>query len=189
MGFDEEKKNALGKLNTALAAEKVDGGMLPLIEIINSKPNLFTSSSCYGRIVIFDSPNKSKEDTAFVAKWHRQVGFDEVRKTLDSAAGGDLWFRMEGFILHISCRDIETAGRVLELKTKLGLKRGGIFHVSDDRVQIELVSTLKMDLPVKHNGTMLVSDEYLKTIINEANVKMQRNSEDVEKLKSELGKL
>ena len=176
--FEIYKKNSMHKLKTAMQNGLVDEDVKSLLKTINNNPNFFTSSSCSGRIVLMRDPDESKIDSEFIAKWHREISFDELKTTLEKTQG-NVWLRMEGFIFHISCRDINSAKRLLELKTRIGLKRGGIFHIKPDRIQVELENTPHLTIPLKHGDSQLVNDDYLKLIVAEANSRMQRNAEDL----------
>ena len=184
--FDDLKAEALRKLGIANQNKEVDEQVIPILEIINSKDDFFTSSSCYGRIYFMDV-SKSKKDSRFLAKWHRKVSFEEVKKELDKAEG-NVWFRFEPLILHISCRDIESAKKIIEIKTRL-IRRGGIFQISDNRTQIELIGANRVDLPVKENNQILVTDEYLEKIVETANSKFEDNEKLWGKLENEFTQL
>ncbi len=173
MNFDQLKKKALSKLETAVRKGEADKPVLPYLELINKHPDYFTSSSCYGRIIIIHI-DRRKDLSKFLGKWHREVSFEEVKKVLEKAEG-NVWFRFDPLILHVSCRGIAEAKKLLELKTSIGFKRGGIFNIRDERVQIELEGTDMMAVPVKKENRVLVDDSYLDLLVNEANQKFVNN--------------
>jgi len=175
------------KLQEAKEKKEVDELAVPLLDILNEKENYFTSSSCYGRIHLIYLPNYSKKDSKFVGKWHRKVNFEEVKEVLERE-GGPLWFRMEPFILHISCRTVEDAEKILRIKQDLGVRRGGIFATKEDRVQIELEGTHKIDCPVKVED-YIVDDDYLRILIKEANERFEKNQKVWESLKKRFESL
>ena len=55
--FNEGKKSAIKKLEKAHDAGEVDKGILPILNIINKSENYYTSSSCFGRIVVLEIPD------------------------------------------------------------------------------------------------------------------------------------
>jgi len=184
MTFEQHKQSAMQKLQKAKDEKEVDELAVPLLDILNSKENFFTSSSCYGRIYLIYLPNYSKKDSKFTGKWHRKVEFDEVKKVIQESPV-PLWFRMEAYILHISCKTLEDANQILKIKQKLGVKRGGIFSVKDERIQIEIEGTHKIDTPVK-TESYVIDDDYLKILIKEANERMDKNKSVWESLEHEF---
>ncbi|MEM0372524.1 MAG: hypothetical protein QXO69_01645 [archaeon] len=187
MAFDALKKNAMKKLEKAKRDNLADEPALALLDEINSKQDYFTSSSCYGRIMLINFAGE-KGRANFIARWHRSVSFDEVKKALENAKG-TIWLRMEPLILHVSCRDVESAACFLRAKDRAGIKRGGIFSVSEGRVQIEIEGTQRVEALIKMNGEQLVSDDYVKKIVGIANERFSRNAHDWEKLHCEIKKL
>jgi len=72
--FLENKKNALQKLDKAKIENKVDIGILPILDIINSLNEYYTTSSCFGRIVLLELPViGDKKNAKFIGKWHRTI--------------------------------------------------------------------------------------------------------------------
>jgi tRNA wybutosine-synthesizing protein 3 len=175
--FETMKKAALEKLRTARENGEVDEPALRLLDKINAQNNLFTSSSCWGRILLIDFAGK-KGESKFRAKWHRAVDFSEVKEALETAEGEQLWLRAEPLIIHVSCRDIDAMKRVLDIKNAAGIKRGGVFHIGEDRIQIELEGTQRMETLVKINGKIVVDDPLLEKLVGIANERILENQKD-----------
>lgn len=185
--FDELKKQAMKKLSAAKKEKLADEPAIELLDEINAKRDYFTSSSCYGRIMLINFAGE-KGRANFVERWHRTVSFDEVKKALDNA-NGVIWLRMEPLILHVSCRDVGAAAKLLRAKDRAGIKRGGIFNIADGRVQIEIEGTQRVEALVKASGVQVVSDDYVNNIVSIANERFKRNERDWEKLRREVKKL
>ncbi|KAJ5075041.1 tRNA wybutosine-synthesizing protein [Anaeramoeba ignava] len=185
--FKEYKLAAMERLQKAKEDKEVDEDAVPFLDIINSHPRYFTSSSCYGRINVIYLPTKSKKDSDFVGKWHRKVSFEEVKKVIENSQP-PLWFKMEPYIIHITCCSIDDAANLLELKQKLGQKRGGIFSLKNNRIQIELEGTNRMEVPVKTDNFQ-IDDNYLRILIDLANVRFEKNQNVWESLKSAFQKI
>ncbi len=174
VGFDAAKQKALGKLAKASEKGEVDAPVMPYLKEINAHPDYFTSSSCYGRTLLIEIHGPRKIDSKFIARWHRPVKPPEARKAL-AAANGVIWLKFEPMILHVSCRDINAAQRILDVKKECGMKRGGIFHIAPGRVQIELEGTQRLATPVKEGAEQLVDDEYLKKLVGLCNERFENN--------------
>jgi len=148
--WKEFRKQRLKALEDALAAKKVDEGIIPLLKKINDNENLVTTSSCFGRIVLlgFDL-EKRKETATFYKKWHRKVTAEEVE--LAVAHYNDklpLWFKVEPFILHVSAKDYETAENFMKKMRAAGVKRGGIQGTTKGKIAIEVQGTTWMAFPI-----------------------------------------
>lgn len=178
--WEKMKQGALHRLQQAA---EVDIVAKPLLDFINSRADYFTTSSCYGRIVLLDFRGK-KAPERFVARWHRPVNLEEVKTALRNASG-TIWLRAEPFILHISCRDLDAAKTVLAVKNDAGIKRGGIFHIGR-RVQIELEGTARAEALVKWNRHS-VDDEYLKKMIKICNARFEKNAADFSRMEKLFG--
>lgn len=183
--FDEIKTDLLRLLENARKEGVVDEDVNQYLDLINSHPDYVTSSSCYGRITLMDLPNYTKKDSAFLCKTHTKVDANEYWEQLQSMQGKFIWFKMDPLILHISCRNLEAANELLKTKAAAGMKRGGIFFIGDNRVQIELAGTYRMELPVKKEK-VLVNKEYFELLIQEANKKFDKNAETWERFRKEF---
>lgn len=186
--FDEIKKDLMELLENAKNEGVVDDGCLPYLELLNAHPNYVTSSSCYGRIHLIDLPDYTKKNTHFVWKQHRKVTSDEVWEALQKAAGTFIWFKMEPLILHVSCRDVAAADKLLKIKLAAGIKRGGIFSIAPNRVQIEVGGTYRMEAPVKKESVLITKD-YFDVLVEEANKKFDKNTEMWERFGEQLTRL
>ena len=187
--FDGIKKELLSLLENAKEKGVVDEGVIPYLDLINSHPDYVTSSSCYGRIILIDLPNYTKRDSNFLYKRHRTVTPEEAWGALQSAEGRLVWLKVDPLILHVSCRDVAAADRLLKVKAAAGMKRGGIFSIAPNRVQIELEGTYRMELPVKRGGELLVGREYFEVLSGQANDKFERNAAMWERLGDEFRKM
>ncbi len=186
--FEMIKKRHTRTYLKALNEGKIDEPMLELLEFISKTKNYFTSSHCSGRIMLLKSDlNEEKKIASFYRKWHREVKFNELITAINQAKT-PLWFKLEPFILHIGCESIEEAKQILRLKNESGIKRGGIMVLSKGKIIIELIGTQYISLPIK-TSELLVSEEYLKTILETSNKKMRKNLEQIKKLTKNAKKI
>ncbi len=165
--------------------KQVDERVLGILDKINSKPKLVTSSSCSGRITLLEITEK-KGDAHFYKKWHREVTFGEVWEALSTYSGKrKLWFRCEPFIIHIFSEDLESAKELLRLSRKAGFKRGGIWGFRNNWPFLELMGTSEFSLPVFDNE-LLVSKSHLEYIVKTANLTLRKNYSQLERFEKEL---
>ncbi len=191
MSFDEEKGKALKNMlfNDKSNKGSVDKPIRDLIDKINSLEDYYTTSSCSGRIIMLTiPPSGSKKDSEFLYRTHEQAFEDDIIKVLDSLDEKDpVWFRQEPVILHVAARSLEAASRLLRAARAVGLKRCGLFEV-ENRLMLELMSTEKMDSIVAKRGNILVSDDYVRILVSEANKKLKRTWEKSDSLLEELNR-
>jgi len=131
----------------------VDKPIVELVSFLNSLTNYYTTSSCSGRISVFESGLSSKNITWLLVK-HRTIETAElidavygyrssigVHSTSSSCCSEStsrlVLFKCESFILHIHCRSIDSARELHNIATSCGFRESGIKigddHVADDR--------------------------------------------------------
>ncbi len=181
--FEKIKEKHKKSLQKAIKEKKIDTAFKPLCEFIAGTKNFFTSSCCSGRILILGLPKGDrKKEAYFHKKWHRKVKFEELWQGLKEKSIGELWFKLEPFILHIGCKTLENAQKILTIMKKAGIKRGGMIVVSDDKILIEFQGTQEMSFPVKKNEKILVEKKFMKNALKRANEKLKSNYLRLEKL-------
>jgi tRNA wybutosine-synthesizing protein 3 len=185
MNFDNEKTMCLNKLDQSKKGE-IDKDILPLVNKINSLDDYYTTSTCSGRILLMYVPEDFKKNQV---KWlfssHNTIKYLDIKKTIDNSKEEDIWFRQESAIIHIACKDINTASKLIEIAKQCGFKRSGI-QAASKRIILELVSTELIYLPIKKYNQLLVDEDYIKIIINEANKSLLRTKQKIKKLTSSL---
>ncbi len=184
MGFDNDKKVALKKIIEFDKSKKgsVDKPIAKLVEDINSKNDFYTTSSCSGRIVLLaqsETGKKHKADCIFMS--HSKISLKQVKDALEKLPKNQVWFRFEPLILHVACRNIESAEELVKLGRSIGFKRSGI--QSTRKMIVEICSTEKIDTIIAEKGKLLVNDSYLNILVRETNKKFEKNKEKIKKLK------
>ena len=83
MEFSQYNSNAMTKLGYAHSEGLVDEGVISVINSFNSHPDIFTTSSCAGRIQLIILPDIGRKDSVQRRKtWHREVTADEVDEAI-----------------------------------------------------------------------------------------------------------
>ena len=162
------------------AAEKklADDGLVPLCGFIAGTKNFFTSSGCAGRIILLQLPKgECKKGSSFHRRWHRPVSFLEVKKALGEKTRGEVWLKVEPFIMHIGTNSIANAREILAIMNRAGVKRGGILVAKEGKFLVELQGTQEMSAPVKQGNKLLAGDAYLQYLVKKANCKIGKNRE------------
>lgn len=172
MNFQTQKSKQLTRKDKS-GKGKWDLGIADLCRKINSKKEYYTTSSCAGRIVLIKSLDK-KAENVFLFKSHEKIKIEELKKELEKIKyKGLIYFKQEPCILHVACLDLESGLKLLNKARIAGWKKSGLI-AKGKRVVLELMSTEKLELPLIDKGKILVSDNYLKLIVKEANRKLRR---------------
>ena len=184
MDFDKAKKETLDKLYLPDNSKKgnVDKPLLSLIDLINKHPNYYTTSSCSGRICIFtdhDARIKSRAEWLFVS--HEQVHFDELTDALENLPNSMTSFRVEGLILHVACKTYDDAVQFMIFCQNNGFKHTGILAATK-RFIVQVLGVQRFDAPIAKEGNLLVSQEYIKFILDEANKKLEKTHNQINRL-------
>lgn len=180
--FRDQKENALRKLGEA----EVDDPIRPLVGLINSLSDLYTTSSCSGRISLLVDLGK-KPLNYWLGKWHSPASFEEVKGALKRLPErGLVWFKVEPAILHVVARSLEKAKLVMKAARRAGYKRVGLQGLREGRFVVEICDTEQMSVPVAKGGKLLIGEEYLRCLIHLANEKLEKSSEKLKKLEREF---
>jgi tRNA wybutosine-synthesizing protein 3 len=187
--FLEGKKAALKKLDKACDIEEVDKGILPILNIINLSNDYFTSSSCFGRIVILEIPNiGDKKNAKFLGKWHREIKYFELVDSLKKAKKGQIWLLAQSPVIHIIAKTPELADRLLKISVSCGFKNSGLKSIGLKNV-VEICSTERLDVPIGNNGMLFCNEDHLKLIISISNEIIRKSSMKLKKLEKEIKKI
>ena len=184
--FNNRKKNALVKLDSALKNHQVDRLVIPLLEKINSTSDYFTTSSCAGRIVVLQLPEiGNKKKAVFLGRWHRTVNVEEVSEALDSYTEGQVWLLTQPPIFHIGCKSITAANELMKLGISSGFKHSGIRSISS-QITVELQSTERMDMPLGSNGKQVIESEKISFLVDQANTSITRAQHKLTRLQKNI---
>jgi len=178
MNFEKNKKQFLSKPDKSFIGG-IDKPILPLVKLLNSKSDYYTTSSCAGRILLIKDTNQ-KLKKAFVFVTHGKVSFNKVLKELKNVKDKELiYFKHDPCILHVACKDFDSALKLVSIARDLGWKKSGV--ISKKNI-VELVSTEVLAAPIMFNKKVLVSEDYLKVLVSEANKKLFRTRKKISDL-------
>jgi len=174
--FDNNKKTFLAKLDKSKKGE-VDQRILPLINSLNAKSDFYTTSSCSGRVYLWKGKGK-KNEMIWLRTSHDLIkeDFFQIKEK------GQVWLRLEDFILHIACRNLETANLLLERVRKL-YKKSCILSASN-KILVEIRGSEFVEMPLYEDGKLLFNGSFswLKKEINS-------RLKSIWKKEKELGKI
>lgn len=168
--FAEGKERALQRLIKSVEMGTVDPDMLPLLSLINSLDAYYTTSSCSGRIQLASTllPGE-KTKMKVIAKWHRPIKAEELRKALAEAGDPDIWLAVQGPILHVACQNVRSALALVILARNAGFKHSGLQGARPSRAIVELMASDRMEAPLRLNGVEVYSGGLLDELVSRAN--------------------
>ena len=178
MSFELYKRKAVEEFEKHKKLGKVDEDILKELEDFNKLADYYTTSSCSGRILLVKNPgDASKTPNAFYYKTHQKttpkIIMEKIRKYNNDY---ELWFKLESFILHIGCRTLEHARKLLSLCKKVGIKRAGI-NAWSKRIVVEVLGTQSIETIVVKDRKILVDENYVKILVEKANNRL-KNTKD-----------
>jgi tRNA wybutosine-synthesizing protein 3 len=154
--FETRKKAFIERLEREALQGRVDGDILPLLRLLNTHPNIYTTSSCSGRIMVAETvrPSYSKgRGFRPVAKWHHPVPAELVAEAV--AEVDNAWLMVRGAILHLAAADAKTAYRLVEFGRETGHKHSGIIAINRGGIFVEILGEERLDIPLKRGGVVI----------------------------------
>ncbi|XP_013077723.2 tRNA wybutosine-synthesizing protein 3 homolog [Biomphalaria glabrata] len=153
----------------------VDEPIVDLVEFINSLPHYFTTSSCSGRILIFENDLQAdKKGCKWLYVSHTYVTLEEILTHL-TAVPDEAVFKFEPFIMHVQCQTLEDAQKLHQAAVAAGFRNSGITIGGKGKIMMAVRSTHSLEAPLSSEGKLIVSQEYIKFLIECANKKMEEN--------------
>ncbi len=181
--FENSKKLALGKKDKS-SIRGVDAPIRNLVSFVNAHDDYFTTSSCSGRIVLIKDEDK-KQKGLFLFRTHEKISFEKLKEALEKIAGEDkkimVMFKQEPCLLVVSCRDKDSQWKLFSFARNNGWKKSGILSV-DKKFLIELMATETISFPIIDGGKILVSDDFLKLVLEKANKNLKKGWEKIKRL-------
>ena len=184
--FLDAKENALNSLHDACGHEKVDEGVLPILDLINKIEGFYTSSSCAGRIVLLQIPQiGDKRGARFLGVWHRTIEIDELRAASIKATTGFLWLLAQAPILHIGAETLQLADKMVKTAISCGFKNSAVKSLSK-KIIIEICSTERLDAPIGRDGCLFCDEKHLSLLVEISNEVIERSQEKLSRLTKKL---
>ncbi len=207
--FAQRKYEVLKKLDKS-SKKSWDENILKLCEKINSKDDYYTTSSCSGRITLIKNVERDKRNVV-LKSWHDLINLNELKKNLlcfaklgkrdnlnlsiNLSKKGDInefnvkrnrstsaiIFKQEPCILHVACRNVQSMKDLFEKAKLAGWKNTGAIAFNK-RFILDLRSTEKLEFPIFRRENLLVDEDFLKIVVEEANKNLKKGWEKIERL-------
>ena len=90
-----------------------------------------------------------------------------------------IWFKQQPLILHIACRNLDTAKKFLEVSRKI-FRRAGIIGITNRKVMIEIIGDERLETIIADKN-FVIGEDYLKHLIKYADENFVENKKKSEK--------
>ena len=183
------KEKALTLLEQACSEKKADERILPLLTLLNTIPECYTSSSCSGRIVVLELPQiGDKQRARFLGKWHTPIGVSDIKNALENAHAGYIWLLTQSPILHIIVDNLEMADRFLKMAISSGFKNSGLKSIGK-KIVVEVCSTERLDAPIGKDKILYYKDIYLSSLVTISNDILHKSTDKINRFENKLKKI
>ena len=178
MTFANNKKTFLAKMDKSKKGS-IDEKAVLLLKKINGMKDYYTTSSCSGRVYLWKGTGK-KSETEWLRVSHELIDEDFFQTDEKQEV---VWLRLEGFILHAACRDLEAAHVLLE-KARKFYKKSCILSASS-KIMVEIRGSELVEMPLYKGGKLVFSGDlgWLKDLIN---AKLEKMWGDTEKFRKSV---
>eukprot|EP00092_Neocalanus_flemingeri_P018171 GFUD01019668.1.p1 GENE.GFUD01019668.1~~GFUD01019668.1.p1 ORF type:complete len:243 (+),score=70.37 GFUD01019668.1:44-772(+) len=190
--FDKQKSSCLEGLDLSRKGS-IDAPIVELTQYINNHSDMFTLSSCSGRIVILRESQTSDKIRKSGCEWitvsHTELdpsqGFDAfISRTRDP---GCVVLKFEPFVLHVQSRSMIVAKQVHTAASEAGFRNSGLSVGKAGKIVVAVRSTHGLEVPLTDDeGNDLVSREYVEFVIKKSNAKLVENLERIIKFEEKL---
>ena len=182
--FSQRKKDILKKIDKS-SKGNWDEKIKKLCDKINKLENYYTTSSCSGRIVVLMDKDV-KQKGLFQSVYHKEIDLNRFLRSIPKEiAKMTLKFKQESPIMHVHCKTLKDAKKLLRKAQLSGWKRSGIIS-SGERIILELNGTEKLEFPLMKKGKLLVDNNFLKIVLIKSNKNLKKGWLKIEKLKKSL---
>ncbi|XP_036939415.1 tRNA wybutosine-synthesizing protein 3 homolog isoform X1 [Acanthopagrus latus] len=175
--FVQWKRQCLSRLDLSKKAS-VDEHIEHVVSLLNSCEQYFTTSSCSGRIILIDgAPERSdvqKQNCVWLFVSHKKCERDDVVCAV-ARSSGEAVLKFEPFVLHAQCRRLDDAQLLHSVAINSGFRNSGLTVSKTGKIITAVRNTHGLEVPLSHEGKLLVEHEYISFLTQIANQKMEEN--------------
>lgn len=195
MSFGDKEK-ILEDLARLIEEDKVDKGVLNILETINSHPDYYTTSSCEGRVQLIQMERiGDKKDSNVLGKWHQGTDIEGLTNALETWNGdGYVYLLTQSPIFHVRCRNLKSAVKLQQIGFDSGFRYSTLrsMRLSEGEpyaITVELLTSYRLDIPLAHRGLLYPAREYLDFLLERCNSVLGMCKEKLGTLEGELVQL
>lgn len=182
--FLHRKEQILSKSDKSFIGG-IDEKVKLLCEVINQSNDMYTTSSCSGRVIIKKFDIK-KQQNVFLFTTHNEISFHEFEDSLNKL--DDDFFPVEllqeSLILHVAVRNTDVAIYLMNLAKQSGCNQCGIISVKSYGIFVEIICDIRAQFLVFNKDFIEKNNEYVLDIICLMNENLNKNWSIINKFKS-----
>ncbi|KAM3604614.1 uncharacterized protein V6R79_013926 [Siganus canaliculatus] len=186
--FRQWKEQSVKKLDQSKKGS-VDQDIEPVVSLLNSCEEFFTTSSCSGRIILIDgAPGRTevqKQNCVWLFVSHQKCSSEDLLEGL-SRSTGDAVLKFEPFVLHVQCRRLDDAQLLHSVGINSGFRNSGLTVSKTGKIITAIRSTHGLEVPLSLDGKLLVEQEYVRFLAQVANQKMEENLRRIQRFYENL---
>ncbi len=168
--FNARKKMILERVDKSKKGS-IDQDIIPLLDKINTTDDYYTTSSCSGRINFFKGEKKYNCEWLYTS--HEIV--DEWPEINEE----EYFAKAESVLLHIACRSLDFANRLLE-KVRRVCKKSYILSLNK-KIMVEIGGSYHLTIPIKKNS---LTEELKEFYLDKLNHKLKLTKMKIKELEN-----
>ena len=197
--FTKEKSDFLKKKDKSKKG-CIDKDAVKIVNVINSKKDYYTTSSCAGRIVLLEMKSKKKNECSWIFSKHDKVNFKEINDALkqynmtnkknrelplnagkkeETIFGYQIWLKQQPIILHVACGNIDSANKLLNISRKI-FRRAGIIGITKRKAMVEIIGDERVETIIADRN-FAADEKYIKNLVRYANRNFMENKKKSER--------
>ena len=102
-------------------------------------------------------------------------------------SNNEVWLKQQPLILHVACRNLDSAKVLLNCARKI-FKRAGIISITGNKIMLEVIGTDHLDTLIK-KGKIIPDEKYLKELVKSANGNFEDNKKKIRGFLKIMGKI
>ncbi|XP_054288122.1 tRNA wybutosine-synthesizing protein 3 homolog [Macrosteles quadrilineatus] len=171
------KKESVASSTDNSRKGNIDEPIVELIDFINGLEDYVTTSSCSGRIIILKKGEEVsiKKGCKWILTSHEVVDPNQVVDKLSTCVEKNMILKFEPFILHVQCRNVTAAKKMQDCAFNAGYRNSGSVFGRQGSITLAVRGTHGLEVPLSDETGLIVSNEYIKYVVNKANEKMCEN--------------
>jgi len=122
------RDKALSRLESEAALGLVDEELMHFLKLLNKTEDVFTTSSCSGRIVVAcnDVSPCDKKGTKMLLKSHSTISVNDLIRAIEKAECKHIWAKSSHPLLDVAVKDLQKALDIVDHAKRAGFKYSGV---------------------------------------------------------------
>jgi tRNA wybutosine-synthesizing protein 3 len=190
IGFESLKAGILHDLASGIDLSpkgSIDSPIVDLVNCINWHKDYCTSSSCSGRISCYRSFSDETKGVNWILVTHGEIDERRIVESFQSSplshdADTLTVLKCEGALLHVICRDLDSARILHGIAMSSGFRESGL-SISPKKIMLAIRTTAYcLEFPIARGNEFIIDQRALRIGVDEANKKIRSNFARLDRL-------